>query len=360
MLRSVRFSLILLLAGSACPLAPAAPDAAVTTDAGLDLDVSVVDGRALLHVDLPDGTMAVQLALTGAPLDVRLEVEGWSSPSAVVVGVDAGRLLTAAELEWTGGTGRGLAGPCRVRAGYGAAAFLCPNALDPLWVGGQHVITLRADGWTGTLHASLRTVGPVPDRDRIIDVTLHIPPGLEVAESVELRATTLLLPAGVRLVVEREVSETTALVLDAVTLRSETLAALQPTSPGLDVFLLASLAVVDSLGQTRSVASLVTSLPSDVGGASLAGLILLNKGFAGMDDAQLSTLLAHEVGHALGLFHPVEFASADGSRVTDPLADTPDTVDDATLNLMHHTPREMSVRISPDQRTVLRRHPGLR
>lgn len=370
MLARVRLTCLLpCCALLACTSMNASPDAGVAPDASrrTTRDVPVLDGEGTLEMALPDDTGAVQLVLQGAPLDVRIELDGWSSPTGVVAGVDAGRALTLAELEWSG-SGRGLAGPCRTRAGYGAAAFLCPNSVDTGFTGGHHTVHIRAmqradgnwTGWSGMLHAAITRAGPPPDRERILDVTLHLPDGVTIADAVQTRAMTLLSAGGVRPEFTQGAPSREELVLDEETLRSDALFDLVAESAGVDVFILRSLEVVDAEGTMRSVASMVTSLPSDVGGASMASLVLVNLGFAGMDDAQLGMLIAHELGHALGLFHPVEIAAGDGSVVVDPLEDTPVTADEAQSYLMHHTPREGSVRISDDEKTVLRRHPGLR
>lgn len=64
----------------------------------------------------------------------------------------------------------------------------------------------------------------------------------------------------------------------------------------------------------------------------------------------LATLLAHELGHYLGLFHSVE---ADGTL--DQLADT-----DAN-NLMYYDPLTLSApAFSASQFRVMRRHPAIR
>lgn len=66
--------------------------------------------------------------------------------------------------------------------------------------------------------------------------------------------------------------------------------------------------------------------------------------------SSLATLLAHELGHYLGLYHSVE---ADGT--VDQLADT------NANNLMYYSPLEVAAPIfSPGQLQVMRRHPAIR
>jgi hypothetical protein len=72
------------------------------------------------------------------------------------------------------------------------------------------------------------------------------------------------------------------------------------------------------------------------------------------------TLLAHELGHALNLFHPVEEVSPDGSVVVDLLEDTPATPGSTTGNLMHLAPTRNAVMVTPSQRTIMRLGPALR
>jgi hypothetical protein len=53
------------------------------------------------------------------------------------------------------------------------------------------------------------------------------------------------------------------------------------------------------------------------------------------EPARLGRVVAHELGHYLGLFHVVEDQRFGGPRVLDPIADTTDDPDEARDNLMH-------------------------
>ena len=130
--------------------------------------------------------------------------------------------------------------------------------------------------------------------------------------------------------------------------------------PGLPVFLVRH--VDYYLGLTGGV-----PIPLAMPGAPGAGVVV------GADDAgdALGLVLAHEVGHALGLFHPTE---SDGST-REPLPDTPRCTDDAdgdgtfapdectgagAENLMFWSLERATPALSANQGAVVRTAPILR
>ncbi|MEW5852500.1 MAG: hypothetical protein AB2A00_27185 [Myxococcota bacterium] len=372
--------LMALLGCTGEPATPSSSDASVprapTVLTGLPA-VTFTDGSATLTLPTPSDSISGWLHLSNAPLDVRLEVEGWQASGVVLVGADAGRPLTEAELLWTEGTGLGVVGPCRTRAGYGAAAFGCPNSSNPLWPPGEHVVTLRAtqrtpDGgmpWTGTVEAEARfRLGPEPDTVTL-HVRLHLPDGVGAENTVFVqrsiqRVAYLLGPAGLEVEVELATSPRAELVVDAVTLRSgalwDLLGVLEPRD-GLDVFMLDTLDAAYGDDVLVPIASMVTSVPVAGGRVSLASLILVQGHWRNDDPDEhlhIGTLIAHEMGHALGLFHPLERAAPDGTYVADPISDTTDEPGETADYLMHHTPLSRATVVTPDQARILRLSPN--
>ena len=71
------------------------------------------------------------------------------------------------------------------------------------------------------------------------------------------------------------------------------------------------------------------------------------------DDASVAYILAHELGHYLGLYHPVEPSGA-----TDHLADTAETMEEAIDYLMTSgSDATQPGALTPLQIKVLRQHP---
>lgn len=79
----------------------------------------------------------------------------------------------------------------------------------------------------------------------------------------------------------------------------------------------------------------------------------------GFATATLAELLAHEIGHALGLFHVMETTAPPDPEVFDIISDTVDDEGALQSNLMF--PRiNGRTRLSDGQSQVMRRHPGVR
>jgi hypothetical protein len=347
--------------------------------------VDVSQGSGLVVFDAVSGE-AAQVAVTGAPLDVLLVAESWTVGETALLLADAGRPLTLAEELWSYGSG--ALGPCRTRPAFGAAVFFCPNGSGMPFPLGTHRVAVRADRvglvdggmarepWSGTVDVRVRFTPSRPDTDLPLMLRVHVPDSAlpegvapdastGLARTLE-RVQSLLLVAGLNVRAEVRASPRADLILDANTLRSEAMLDFTnqiPDEGGLDAFMLETLQVQTQDGQFHDVVSLVSAVPLEGGAPTVASLMLVRGHWRddnSEDDSYVATLLAHETGHALGLYHPVEPAAPDGTFVVDPLADTPDELGSATDYLMHHTPLELSTRISAEQRRVMRLSPNLR
>ncbi|MBI5496910.1 MAG: hypothetical protein HY904_17985 [Deltaproteobacteria bacterium] len=373
--------LALSLAAAACP-APPGPDAG---PAPVHTAVQVSDGGATVAVAVPDDATAALVHVSGAPRDTRIALGSWDTRGGVLATADAGRAVTLAEMEWSAGTGLGLWGPCRTRPGWGAVAFGCPDGPAADFPAGKHVLTFRVehvpdDGgvtpWSGVLDVQAVFAAAPPARDRVLDVRLHLhqatglPDDNDVTHPWLLRtldhARGVWAQAGIVLRFARVTSSRSELVLPLPSLRSaqlEDLAATLPEGTAVDVVVLERLAVsTPGTGETE-VPSMVTSLPLAAGMGTVASLVLIRADWRA-DNVQAhertGLLLAHELGHALGLFHPVEASASDGSFVVDPLPDTPEDDASARVNLMHRDPVATSLALTPMQRVVAHRSPFLR
>lgn len=107
---------------------------------------------------------------------------------------------------------------------------------------------------------------------------------------------------------------------------------------------------------TQPIAGLAGGIPGpplQVGtdGAGVAVSLALGPG----EDDRLGTVIAHELGHFLGLYHTVEAAAAGAEALQDQLADT----DGDPKWLMHWSPGPGSAALSPEQMRILRASPWL-
>lgn len=109
-------------------------------------------------------------------------------------------------------------------------------------------------------------------------------------------------------------------------------------------------------GSSQPIAGLAGGIPGpplQVGTPSSGVVVSLSLG-PGEDD-RLGTIIAHELGHFLGLYHTIEAAAPSGEALEDQLADT----DSNPKWLMHWAPGLGSAALSPGQMRLLRASPWL-
>lgn len=124
---------------------------------------------------------------------------------------------------------------------------------------------------------------------------------------------------------------------------------------GVDVFVIERFQcfVAGGVDVGQSLGGLSAALPGPpwVRGSVRSGVAVATGPLLG-DPERLGLVLAHEVGHFLGLYHTQESDRGDGPAVYDPLGDTPDD-ERARENLMYFLARD-STALSAGQGTVLR------
>jgi hypothetical protein len=357
---------------------------------GPPVRVSAVGGWARLPVRVPKGADAVAVLVETPDDDVAVMVASWNGGGTIWVDEDAGVTATEAQRAQVLGATVGYSGLCGVVPGFGAAVFACPNGDGPALEPGLHDLLLyawrrqRLDGGghadqpaDGVLTARFRLgVTPAPETEQAWTVRLHVPNGAGLDTDGEANAAyqrtlatarALLQPLGIRPVVDlRAGLARSQLVVAEGSLRSPALMDLVAEceeGEGVDVFVLEALEVEGADGLLRAVPALVTSLPVAAGTRTVAAPVILSGHWRDNDpsaDARLGVRLAHELGHALGLFHLREADASDGSHVEDRLEDTPADPLELPGWLMHRVPLEQSQRVSDGQRAVVQRSPMLR
>lgn len=124
---------------------------------------------------------------------------------------------------------------------------------------------------------------------------------------------------------------------------------------GINVFLVDAIQVTSAI-DTGS--ALVMGLAGGIPGPPLevgtrrSGVVVSLRPSGGPD--LLGRIIAHEVGHFLGLFHTTEQSSTGTQVVYDTLADTPEN---DTANLMHWLESTNSFTLTPDQAGVMHANP---
>jgi len=362
----------------AAPTAPAAP--AFTPLA--DLAVGP-DGRtAPLTIPLPSGGEAFALRISdpaGTPVCVQLESVVDSAGYAWV---------TSTAGEWGPFC---LSCPQRVNVGIGHGLFVLPsNDRPPPWPAAVQVIAGTRDCVTllpasPSQPASLRIEGLFPEavadsRPGVIALGLAFLAQSPLADAAARQAVLpetmrlmneLFAPGAIQVVVARTrvVGTTTGTIelsrgddgpLDALFTQvvSGDGCSGPPDDAWVPVVFAGCLRVVDPVqALTSQPDGLTPGIPDGFPPAGRAhGIYLKGQSCqAGMapvswSPSMLARLLAHELGHYLGLYHSVE---ADGT--VDQLADTDET------NLMYYSPLTVAApSFSAGQFQVMRRHPAVR
>lgn len=362
------------------PAAPAGPPPAFT----LFGDVAVSsDGRtAPLAIPLPGAGAAVALRISdpsGAPVCVQLES---------VVDPGGGAWVTSAAGDWGPFC---VTCPQRVSVGIGYGLFVLPsNDQPPPWPSTLQVIAGTRDCATllpapPSQPALLRIEGLVPEavapsRVGVISLGLAFLRQSPLADEATRQAVLpqalqlvneLFAPGALQVVVARtrvvdtpsatiELSRGDDGPLDALfgQVLGDGVCGAPPDDGWVPVVFAGCLRVVDPVLSTTSEPDALTpGIPDGFAPAGRAhGVYVKGQSCqAGMapiawSPSMLAKLLAHELGHYLGLYHSVE---ADGT--VDQLADTDQT------NLMYYSPLTVAApTFSPSQFQVMRRHPAVR
>lgn len=314
--------------------------------------------------DVPAESVSISISLTG-PDDVVFGVGSWHQGGGPVL-VPAG---------WLGERVRRHPEVCascpnRVRLAPGRMAAVAPNNPGVTLVPGRHVVTLLAlaDVEAATpidTEVSLvvqAKVGPrVPERG-FIDLVFHVGGTRWSPDSIADDAAFERLLEGLR-----QTFEPAGLTLGEVTIRalSPKLDALRDPA-GADSPLAGVLASEDHGGvdvvlvdrmfdlagpDGRALRGYSYATPSGAPGGVRAVVVLAVEPRGAID-----VPLAHEIGHALGLFHTSEvYAGQAAEQLHDQL---PDTADEDSSLLMFVT--RFGRGITPMQAEVLRRHPRVR
>ncbi len=362
---------------------PAVSAAAGVTvfDLGTVAVVGGVTGEVIADVD--EGVRSLTLLVQSSDEDAHVVVDRAAVDGRVVV--DAVEIDDASALVQR--LSRGFAGPFlserRVLAAQGSGAFVFARRGaddDGRWrlrvrqglvdVDASGAVTQRPRD--GAVHL----VGVVDER--VIDeraARLRLPIVWHRAVSVDdafiatatATAARIWADVGVDLVVEAS-TEVVSADFAVLTLRDDLceegelqslLRSLPPTPGALDIVLIERFECLVRGGVVvRGIAGLTAAVPADafVDGGSHGGLALAHD-VVGADAEFAGVVFAHEVGHALGLFHTVEQASGADPLVFD---DVDDTANDAAVsdNLMVAVPTTQTT-LTPQQQSRARSSPWL-
>ena len=339
------------------PGADAGADAVAATSTEMLLDepaVALVGGRsAVLSVEVPADALGVLVSIRGAAGELYY-VDEWIQPGDDVL-VPSGWYATD-----TGAVCVSCAN--RVAAFLAGNGALAPNGPGVTLVAGTHHIrvggaavsddapsgaTVGVSVWarrgatplaSGTLDLDLDLTGAS-------GITAASAPADPVVQGWLDEARAILAPAGIMLgaVTFHDIDPVYAQI---ASVRDDMIEMIQaPTAATPDT---PNVYLVGELPLMRGFSPVGGGLP--VGGVQPTAVVL------SLDhDKSPGFILAHELGHYLGLFHTQDTLGPHGIPTSDPYDDT---ADDDRDNLMH--PDAQGTTLTPMQIDVLRRSPWLR
>ena len=282
--------------------------------------------------------------------------------------------------------------PCqnRVIASHTVAAFLFPNNPEVVIKPGTYVLKVKAFA-VSVAESGETTVGPLAGAS--VDITILMSKGaeppIEATVDLDLRFTGsagltaatapddprvtqglaelegLLGASGISVGQVQYFDAPPELSMIETTSGPESDLAALFSSPGPEPTLALQVFFVDQIHtETDDGTAIVLGIAGGIPGPPLlagsvhSGVVVSTLPPFGPED-HLGTVLTHELGHFLGLFHVVE--NPDVAYVPDPLSDTPD---DDTLNVMwwsvDSSVEQSGKHLSGMQSEVLRRNPVVR
>jgi hypothetical protein len=380
--------------------AASAGDAVVVDDgavAGVSVyDLGVVDVDASdVVVDVDDDVRSVSVvvaAVGGDAGDVYVVVDDVKDGAgAVLVAPDAGRAASRLEQRLSRGFVGPFLSPDRMLAHAGGGAFVVgahpalPRRAGTWSVGlGQGRVSLAVDGQPVRAASSepVHVVGVVDTRPASSAHTLHLAlhftgaRGLAAANAGESAVvataietvTAAFAAAGIDVVVDGsdDVDDSDGAVValaDGLCDGGGLTALLRalPATPGaLDVVFIDHFTCAVRGVVVDGIAGLAGGVPADAFADTGTGGVAVALAVVDADPAYAGAIVAHEVGHALGLHHIAEQASGGDPLVFDTLDDTSDEPGFAD-NLMVAAPstETPSTTLTPQQAALLRSSPWL-
>ena len=339
---------------------------------GIELDA---DGESeQLKITLPDGTSSVFVLLESDDdfhfLNLKTVVTPKPELESIIVGA-----------------GNGTCIPCRnrVSAGQKVGSFLIPN--DPAITsvkGGQWRFTIRGTTiiktvfettypvWPGFVDMTvLARTEPIPDKGRLVlhlhftgagDLTASEAPTDPRLQEALIQVAAIFGGAGIEVEVAGyhdvpgTAEDPTLLNLESTLGAPNDLGKLLLTgqsddTAALNVFFVESIYKDDDFSGGGIVLGIAAGIPGPAflgpnyrGGVAIASIDFMS------DNDYWGNVIAHEIGHFLGLYHSTEKSGA----VHDTLDDT-DNDDPKNLMYWAYSPEQLV--ISEDQATVMRSHP---